>query len=73
MEKQASAVSRGWVKAPCTSEVSDLSERPKTVEVISHEPPAALEHLLDAVTALLDTGEGGRAKTLAHAWRASRQ
>jgi hypothetical protein len=33
---------------------------------------AALEHQLDAVTELLDAGELGRARLLAHAWRDSR-
>ncbi|MEY4511267.1 MAG: hypothetical protein RLZZ450_3389 [Pseudomonadota bacterium] len=34
---------------------------------------AALEHLVDAVVALLDADEPDRARVLAHAWRNSRQ
>jgi hypothetical protein len=34
---------------------------------------AALEHLVDAVATLLDTGEFERAKALAHAWTRTRE
>lgn len=82
----ASSVLCDLMEARCSSEVSDSNEGLGAAEATSHELPAesaplgqvaarlaALEHLLDAVAALLDAGESSRAKTLAHAWRASRQ
>lgn len=81
-----SAVSCGLVEAPCSSEVSGPSAGLETaVETTREQPTAsmgsesaaarleALEHLLHAVTTLLDAGESGRAKALAHAWRDSCQ
>jgi hypothetical protein len=80
-----SAVSRGLVEAGRSSEVSGPSEGLENTAEISGAQPtasvetesaaarlAALEHLLDAVTASLDAGESGRARTLARAWKDSR-
>ena len=80
------AVSCGLVEAWCSSEVSGPPDGLETTVETTREQPAApagsesavarlaaLEHLLDAVTALLDAGESARAKMLAHAWRVSRQ
>lgn len=49
-------------------------ERPADLSIVESTAArlAALEHLLDAVTVLLDAGERERASTLAHAWRISR-
>jgi hypothetical protein len=77
-----SGVSCGLVEAPCSSEVSGPSEglettREQPTASVGSESAAArlaaLEHLLDAVVALLDAGESGRATRLAHAWRDSRR
>jgi hypothetical protein len=85
-ESTVSAVSCGLVEAWCSSEVSGPSERLETTVETTREQStasvgsesaearlAALEHLLDAITTLLDAGESGRAKMLAHAWRDGRQ
>jgi hypothetical protein len=82
----ASVVSCGSVEARRSSEVSGLAEEPETALSTPREPPTepkvpnstvsrltALEHLLDAVTALFDAGESARAKMFVQAWRNSRQ
>jgi hypothetical protein len=82
-----SAVSCGLAEAGCSTEVSGPSEGLETTLNSTRERAAAssmgsesaaarlaaLEHLLDAVTTLLDAGESGPAMALARAWRDSRR